>query len=241
MGFNSAGKFQPWGIELFDRSCFGLPKQTFNLLRACNREAAVSATGHFIKTGIDLEQRVALVCFENPSFLLEKYREYGFSFDDELISEQLVYLYYKPIFSYSVSFGTDYFKLLDEAKRLSNGGVERIVFLNAEVLFNLETTLLAELSVDKVKASFNGDDCVVLGCYQAANIDAHKNLDDVCEGALGSYLEIKRQNHLKDRRYELIVHKSPVFDEKVALELCFTPGAGFNSQNIQNIQLIKHG
>ena len=117
----SNSKLEPWGIYAFDNEFVGLPKLTFNLLRTCNLQANISAIGHFLKSGIELDQCVALIGFEHPNYMLANFKEAGFCFDNELLSQQLIYLYYKPLFSYSLCYVTDYRKLFDEILFLANG------------------------------------------------------------------------------------------------------------------------
>lgn len=234
----SAEDLQPWGVIPFDKAYTGLPRRVFNLLRACNKEVNIGAIGHFLQTGLELGQKVVLVGFDYPIYLLHRFREYGFSFEDELLTERFIYLYYKPCFSHALSFTASYQHLFTEIKQLSRDGVGRLAFLNADVLFNLETHLLAELSTEKIMASFCDEDCVVLGCYQAAHIESHQRLDEVSQALLSSYIEIKHLAVVNDRQYELIIHKSPVMDTSEPMELRLVPGSGFNSPNIE---LIRHG
>ncbi len=235
---NSVNDLEPWGITSFDDNYTGLPRRTFNLLRTCNVEVSTSAIGHFLETGIELGQRVALVSFEHPDYLMARFEEYGFDFENELLSEQLIYLYYKPFFSQSINFSTNHRQMFDEIKGLSKGGVNRIVFLNTEVLFNLETHLLAKASAEKIMASFCDDQCVILGCYQATDNPAHQNLDEISKMFLSSYLEIKSPIQGDDLEFELILHKSPLLFAQNSLDLYLTPGFGFNTQELD---MISHG
>lgn len=231
-------KLEPWGITSFDRDYGGLPKLVFNLLRACNKEVSIAAIGHFLKAGIELGQRVVLVSFEHPAYLMDNFKEYGVSFDDELLSEQLIYLYYKPFFSHSLNFATNHQKLFDEVQSLAKGDISRIAFLNADVLFNLETHLLAESSAERIMASFSSEHCMVLGCYQATDTLSHQHLDEVSKTVLTSYIEIRPSAHGKDLLYEMILHKSPLFHSKESIDLYLTSGFGFNPSNLEQ---IKHG
>jgi len=235
---SSVNELEHWGITSFDHNNVGLPRLTFNLLRACNAEVSISATGHFLKTGIDQGQRVALVSFEHPGYLMSRFKEYGFYFDDELLSEQLIYLYYKPCFSQSINLATNYRQLFSEIKRLSKGDVSRIVFLNADALFNLETHLLTKASAENLMATFSDDQCAILGCYQAADNPAHQHLDEIGKMFFSSYLEIKSVDNNNDQKFELIVHKSPFFIKQNSLDLYLSPGGGFN---IQKLEMISHG
>jgi hypothetical protein len=179
-----------------------------------------------------------LVCFDHPAYLLPSFREHGFDFEGALLSEQLIYLYYKPSFSYALNFSTNYQSLIDEAKYLSRGNVSRIVFLNADVLFNLESHLLAELSAEKLLATFNTPECTLLGCYEAADTATHNLLDDTSKASLSSYLEIRSHNDAMDPVYNLCVHKFPLLHAQNHFKLTLTPGFGFNTPTLE---LVKHG
>lgn len=233
-------KFTPWGITSFDNDFDGLPTLTFNLLRSYNKETNIAAIGHFLQEGLFRDQKVVLVSFDNPVYLMSSFKEYGFLFDEELIAENLIYLYYKPFFSHSINFSTNHQQLFSEIKSLSKGGVRRIAFLNADVLFNLETYLLAESSAERIMASFSDGQCTVLGCYQAIDSQSHqKNLDEVCQSSLSSYIEIKPADYGTGDTYELIIRKSPVCHENKSIELKLSPQFGFNYLDAS--ELIKHG
>ncbi len=227
----------PWGIASFDRTYGGLPGRTFNLLRACSSEISLVSIGHFLKTGIESGKCVTLVCFDHPYYILTRLSDLGFSFEDDILSEKFIYLYYKPDFSHSLSLLNNYQQMFSEARNLSNDS-SRIAFLNVDVLFNLESYLLAESSAERIITSFNSPDCVVLGCYQASGTTGHQRLDEVGRTLLSSYLEIRHAGNVDDRRYELIMHKSPLIEIQGSIILNMIPGAGFNPPNIG---LITHG
>ena len=229
---------EPWGIAPFDQDFVGLPIRTFNILRASDEESSIAAIGHFLKAGIERNQRVCVVSFEHPLCLLPKFKSYGFYFDEDLLTERLVYLYYKPVFSFSLNFSTDYRQLLDELKRLSKGKVERIALFNSDVMFNLESHLLASSSAAGIISSFADYECVVLGCYQSASTEAYQHLHEVSMTILNSYMEIKTAMQEKDRSYELIIHRSPLYHDKQSALLYLTPGYGFDSPRIE---IVKHG
>ena len=235
---NLTNAFESWGIDSFDRVYTGLPKRIFNLLRTCNEETTLSALGHYLKTGLDRDERVTLVCFDHPAYLLAGFKEHGFSFDDALQSEQFIYLYYKPWLSHSLNFSTNYQPLIDEAKYLSKGNSGRIAFRNADVLFNLETHLLAESSAEKIMSSLNSGDCLVLGCYQGTESPTHQLLDDISKTCLRSYMEIRSGVENSTTNYELVLHKFPLFHAKQNIHLHLTRGLGFNSPALE---FLKHG
>lgn len=229
---------RPWGIVSFDSVYKGLPSQTFNLLRTGNKEISFAAIGHFIKTGLDRGERVAIVSFDHPNFLLDKYKEYGFSFAEALASEQLMYFYYKSRFSYSLSFATSYKKIYEELGNLAKRDLDRIVFLYADVLFNLETHLLAKSSVERILASFGKRNSLILGCYQAVNFRAHNVLDEVGHESLISYLELRKGSSGDSSQYDLILHRFPRLDEKAVLSLQLSKSHGFNTPTME---LVNHG
>ena len=229
---------EPWGVELFDQAYGGLPNRLFNFLHTTTKDASIVAVGHFLTTGIQLEQKVVLVSFEHPKQLFPRFKEYNFDFDEALLSEKLIYLYYKPVFSFSLNLAENYRLLFSEIKSLAKGKVQRIAFFNSEVLFNLETHLLAETSAEKIMAAFCDYDCVVLGCYQATNSHINSYLDEVCHTSLRSFIEITRVEQDSENNYELILHKSPLNVENNTIGLRLNKTSGFN---VPNIGLIKHG
>lgn len=237
-GDNLASELDPWGIDSFDHVNVGLPRRTFNLLRTNNKESTLLATAHFLQTGILLNQRVTLVCFDHPSYLLPSFRKHGFNFEEALISEQLIYLYYKPSFSYALNFSTNYRSLIDEAQYLSKGNVSRIAFCNADVLFNLESQLLAKLSTENIIATFNSPHCTLLGCYEASDTAPHQLLDDTAKANLSSYLEIGSQSNTTVPAYNLSVHKFPILHAQDHFKLTVTAGSGFNTPTLE---LVRHG
>lgn len=232
-------KVHPWGVLSFDHVYNGLPSQTFNLLRTNNKEIGIAAIGHFIKTGLELGETVAIVSFEHPSYLLSRFQEQGFSFDGALASEQLLYFYYKSRFSYALSFSTNYKKICEELERLATIDMRRIVFLNADVLFNLETHLLARSSAERILTSFScRQDRVVLGCYQAVNISSHTLLDEVAKESIASYLELKKSEESESSNYDLILHNFPVLNGSSALSLRLTKKFGLNTPTME---LVNNG
>ena len=113
-----------------------------------------------------------------------------------------------------------------------------IAFLNADVLFNLETHLLAEASVQHIISAFSDSGNTILGCYQASDTPSHLSLDQISKECLSSYLEIRPADNGKNRSYELLLHKYPLADQNQSIELHLTPGYGFNTPKMN---LIQHG
>jgi len=229
---------EPWGIIPFDRDYTGLPRYIFNLLRACDKGSAITAIGHFLQTGLYRGERVALIGFDNPSYLLASLKHFGFSFETALHSEQLIYLYYKASFSHSLSLTTDYHQLFDEISHLGQSSLDRIAFINADALFNLESHLLARASAERINEATAGLDALVLGCYQATDTPVHKHLDSVGEISLSSYLELKPSKDQSSGVYRLVCRKHPLPLVKKPINLYLSTGVGFVSYTTD---LIKHG
>ena len=186
-------KTEQWGIASFDTSYKGLPRSVFNLLKTCSKATQLTAVGHFISEGLASGQRVVLVGFENAAPLFNSLGFCGFSFEEALNDERLVYLYYKPSFSQQLSFTVDYKKVFNEIINISNVagvGVDRIVFLHADTLFNLQSRLLAQSSAERVLSSVAEMDVCMLGVFQSLPGAVQEHLDSVA-GVLGSYFEIK--------------------------------------------------
>jgi len=231
-------QMSPWGILSFDCAYQGLPSQTYNLLRSANKEVGYTAVGHFIKAGLDLDERVALVSFDHPKYLFPKFKAHGFSFDEALAKEELLYFYYKSRFSYALSFATSYRKVFAELENLAKVNLPRIVFLYADVLFNLETHLLAKASVERILASFASSNSVVLGCYQAVNFRAHNILDEVSHESLMSYMELRKNTQGNTDCYNLILHKFPTLYRKAEITLKLSAKYGLNTPAME---LVNHG
>lgn len=236
---SSVNELTPWGIKLFDNTFIGLPKLTFNLLRTFNKDSSLVAIGHFLQEGLSRDERVALVCFDNPVYLMDSFKEYGFSFNEKLVSEKLIYLYYKPFFSHSLNFSTNHKSLFTEIKTLSKNNISRIAFFNSDVLFNLESHLLAESSAQRIMASLSDNQPTILGCYQSTDSQTHKYLHEVSQTILSSYIEIKPSDNANHNKYELTWLKSPLLNENDSISLQLTHDFGFNF--IKKTELIKHG
>jgi len=237
-GQDKVNGFESWGIQPYDNTCGGLLNSTFNLLRVHNQKSGLVAMGMFIKAGFKMREDVTLVGFDHPVHLLEKLQNYGFNFFSELNSEQLNYLYYKPSFSHPLSFATSYQKMRSELIRLSGNNCKRIGFINVDVLFNLETYLLAQSSVARILSAFVSPDYTILGYYQATNSAAHQHLDNVARNLMGSYIEIKPIAADDSQRYKLLVHNAPVANPEQSIELMLSANSGFMAPNVE---LVKYG
>ncbi|MEE9355121.1 MAG: hypothetical protein V3U75_05980 [Methylococcaceae bacterium] len=229
--------FSAWGIGSFDEHFAGLPKGVFNLLQVCNNETIIASMGHFIQEGIRQDERIVLVGFENPALLAKNFEKYNFFFDKALLSEQLIYLYYKPTFSYSLSFTIDYRDLLKEIRLLANDGVSRVGFLNVDALFNLQSYLLARSSAEKVIASLVDQDILSLGCYQSTDTQEHHNLRTISNILVSSYLEIQ-PGQTAGYPYDLVWKNCPVVQDLKTIPLALHTGYGFN---YLDLRIQKHG
>lgn len=237
VGNQLKSKTRRWGVRSFDRVYQGLPNQTLNLLRSGSKSISYAAIGAFIQAGILRGERVALIGFDHPDYVLSKFRKLGFEFAPDIASEQLMYFFYQSRFSYSLSFSTSYQKLFDELYRMAGESLSRIAFFNADVLFNLETHLLAKSSAERIISSFGGRDCVLFGCYQAQKIRAHQLLHEVACETLPSYFELSQGTNYDDSHYKLYLHKFPAIDGPAALNLQLNQG---NSSK-PDLELVGNG
>jgi len=234
----SYSETSPWGVTRFDEAYGGLPKRQFNLLQTCNKEVTLAALCHFIKAGMELEHPVVVVGFEHPRQVFYGATQYHFDLEAALASEQLIYLYYKPIFSFSLNFATNYRQLLDEIRCLAKTKTARIAFLNAEALFNLETRFLAETSAEKIMADFSDERFLILGCIQNTPGNTDPCLKQICHTSLHSVMEIRPAQRDASRKYELIAHKNPLRAPQPPIRLRMHRTSGFNTPNLE---LISHG
>lgn len=216
---------EPWGIEHFDRCYGGLLAGVFNILAASDHDAAIAAVGHFLAQGLEDQQRVALVGFDNPQLLFSKFALYGWDFIPALESERLVYIYYKPAFFHTLSFTDDYKIPFAELRRLT-GAIERLAFLNADALLNLQSEYLARDSAVKLAAAGCGS-TTTLGCFVHQNTASHRLIEMGCCSLMPSYLVLRALPHHVNRRYALEWRKGPGFCTQAATLLELETGRGY--------------
>jgi len=143
--------FTPFGIRPADEALPGLVSGTFNLLEAPDATAADVALAHFLHQTLKRGARAALVTLDSPEWRLAQFARYGFDFADALEDDRLAYVYYRPTLSRFLGAGADYGSLFGELRRLA-GPVERVGFLNPEIMFDLGTDALATDSVKRFVA-----------------------------------------------------------------------------------------
>ena len=90
-----------WGIPGLHANLH-LPNNTFNILQTPDEESSLIAIAHFLETGLNNNEKVALTSFSNPSETQKLFQQFGFNFNDALESEDFFYLYYLPDFSQTV-------------------------------------------------------------------------------------------------------------------------------------------
>lgn len=161
---DSAHVFTPFGIRPADEALSGLVSGSFNLLEAPDATAADVALAHFLDHALKRGARVAVVAFDNLQWRLLQFANYGFDFCEAMDDDRLSYVFYRPTLSRALGLGADYGALFSELRRLT-GPVERIGFLNPEVMFNLESDALAMDSVGRFAASAHKLGATALGIY----------------------------------------------------------------------------
>jgi len=198
--------YEPWCVDAFDRQQGGLLGGVFNMMAVPDDQAAAAAIGHFLACGLQGGGRVCVVALDHPCLALAKFAAYGFDFAAALESEQLAYLYYKPIFSDALSFNAEHAAVFAEIRQLA-GDVGRVAFFNVDLLFNLQSESLARASAVRLAAVANGT--TALGCCVLRDSKSHRNLDKICSELMPSYLAMRRVPQANRRRYALTWRKGP--------------------------------
>lgn len=163
---------------------------TLNVCSFPSHEATLVTIGGFLAEGLYGDERVALVAFENVSLTIAEFARLGWDFDSAIASERLVYLYYRPVFAQALSLTADYEALFAELKRLT-GKVSRLALLNAELLFNLQSQHLSNLSASKLAATRIADGLTVLAGYTRQDDPSFHWLDTSCASVMLSYFEVE--------------------------------------------------
>ena len=179
----------PSGIQPFDIQG-GLVKGTLNLLQTEDHQSGVVATGHFLKAGLARGERVGLIAFDNAATLLRIYTHYGFSFEEHLESEQLIYLYYKGTVSHSLCFTAHYSEVIDEILHLSGGHLDRLAVCRADALINPQSLTLARESVQNLVSATTNIATTIFGYYCRSEHEQAQNVDLACRSFLLSYLSL---------------------------------------------------
>lgn len=222
----SATPHDPWGIDDFDYGHGGLVAGAYNMLATPDHDAAVAAIGHFLARGLRDGRRAVLVGFDNPRLILAKLEYYGFDYAAALESEQLIYLYYKPAFFHALSCSTDYTILFAEIRRLA-GEVSRLAFLNADMLFNLQSEYLAHVTAAKLAAAAGAGPTTVLGCFVHQRIAPHWLLDATCANLMPGYLVMRSVPRRAARCYAVKWRKGPGACGGGAILLTLEAGRGY--------------
>jgi len=181
-----------WGLPGPDARQIGLERGCFNMLRVPDYESGVSAACHFLRKGLALDERVAVVAFDNSEALLARFAACGFSFDTHLQSEELLYYYYKPSFSRTLSFTPDYDRLFQELMRLSGRAISRIVFFNSETLINLQSPHLVRESLQLLVSATSNRAYTCLGFYVPQTDLMDVDLHGTCKSYLPGYFSLNR-------------------------------------------------
>lgn len=193
-----------WGDGSFDDVLEPLWQHHVNILRVPDHCAGFAAMGHFIEKALRAGERAVLVSFSHPGDALSELSRWGMEFESYLASEQLIYLYYKPNFSHSLSFATDYRGLLNEIARLANGEVSRVAFCNVDALFNVQSSYLATASIGKLLAVAGSLPATLAGYFVSAEDEPRSPLETACESLIPGYLVMHRHGVGRDCFYSLV-------------------------------------
>jgi hypothetical protein len=224
---NSNELIIPLGISGFDKRLGGIDRNIFNIVEATNGNAATATLGHFIQKGLNDGERVVLVSLENPKHVFAKLARYGFMLDPFLESEQLVYLYYKPNYAHSLNLSTNYQYLLNEILLLGGNSVNRVVFDNVDVLFNLQSLFLARASAAKISAATGSMNCTMLGIFVSSQSEDIENLKVACKALIPSYFMIKKILGKRSEIYSFSCEKSSVRHPDIQCYLQLREGYGY--------------
>lgn len=186
-----------WGIPLFDKNYPGLPARSFNMLETADRFSGLLGIACFINTGLDQGETVTLITFDTPENILKKFNKLGFDYTDMIACERLFILSYKNTFTRSLNISTDYQALFSEIEDMSNHKATRLAFLNADLLFNLESYNLTTISVSKIHQAAERIAGTILAQYTTIDDIAHRRLRNISTSLLDCYLVISRKNDNK--------------------------------------------
>lgn len=186
-----------WGVPLFDNNYQGLPMRAFNLLETADRFSGLLGIACFIKTGLEQGETVTLITFDNPENVLKKLTKLGFDFTEMVGNERLFILSYKSTFTRSLNISTDYQALFNEIISLSNHKATRLAFLNADLLFNLESYNLTTVSVSKIHSAAQHIAGTILAQFTTVDDMPHRRLRNISASLLDCYLVISRKENNK--------------------------------------------
>lgn len=186
-----------WGLPLFDHHYKGLPINSFSVLETADNRSGLLSVARFLMKGIQLNETVTLVTFDDPEKIINKLSAMGVNCQDMIYMERLFILSYKETFSRSLNISTDYHGIFSEIKMLSNDKSTRIAFLNTDLLFNLESTNLANMSAIKLSRAAKDSKTTVLAQYTLISGDAHKRLQEACQAIVECYIAIHQSENKK--------------------------------------------
>lgn len=188
-----------WGIPLFDKKYSGLPQNSLNILKTLDEKSGFLSIFRFLLKGIQLDEKVVLIAFEDPEDILSRIRSSGLDCDQILESERLYILSYKDTFTRSLNMTENYRLIFDEIKKLTSEDVSRIAFLNADLLFNLETYNLAVISASKLYRAAKLSNSTILAQYTCNSGRSHRLLEEASHSLVDCYITMARskENKLK--------------------------------------------
>jgi hypothetical protein len=235
-----ADLYTPLGIIEFDRKYGGVVCDAINILEAADQNSSIAALGHYISSGLEQGKRVAFVSFENPKHALAKLEQYGFgSLESYLKKEQLIYIYYTPLFTKALSLSFDYRRLFEEIDQIGGQEITRVAFANCEVLFNLQSVPLAKASAIKLLSATENKKFTTLGSYIRREDSGQKNLTQACESTLISYITIDKCGDNGTSLYQFAVRKSLNMATEDTLKLKLLKQYGFVKEDAAVCEIPK--
>ncbi|MGB1256191.1 MAG: hypothetical protein ACPG51_10040 [Thiolinea sp.] len=173
-----------------------LPEKSFNLIETADNFSGLLKVADFLASGLQQGEMVTLVAFDQPDSLLEKFMKLGHDFHDDFLKGRLCILSYKPTFTRSLNISTDYQALFSEISSLSKSKSAWIAFLNADLLFNLESHNLTTVSVSKVHAAARCVNGKILAQFTTTGSIHHQRLRNISASLLDFYLTTEKPDQV---------------------------------------------
>jgi KaiC/GvpD/RAD55 family RecA-like ATPase len=214
----------PWGIAHFDAEIGGIPACAFNIVETENNQIGLLALGHFLVEGLSNGEKCAIVTFENPLSFLESFETLNFDFFTYLKAEQFIFLSYQPNISQEMGLSQNYESFLEEVRRLSMEGVQRVAFHQLDTLLNLQSPMMINSCCLKLMSAAKDSATTYLGQYVNFGDPTYNSVRIACLKYMTGYFSIHATG---ENLLRLRVERIPSFHviEK-SISLRFQPGRG---------------
>ncbi len=181
-------------IRIDNSTCsFNFVDNIFNMVRTTDSRSGLLVIGQFIQEALDKGEKAVFISFSNPVQTLEVFKSMGFFFEEAILKENLIYLYYKMDFAETLSLSQDFKSIFDEVDFLGGGNVTNIAFENADVLLNTQSSFLIMSSVQKLATFSSNHKSTFLGQYIEADTQTSRYIDQTCKKILFSYYTLTQE------------------------------------------------